>query len=99
MFDKIKNISGLRGVSIIGSSDIASSVIGAIFWLYLASLLGAENYGQLSYFLSIASIASTVSLLGTENVISVYIAKKIKLEATIFLIPIIAGSIASIVLY
>ena len=99
MFDKSKNISGLRGVSIIGSSDIASSVIGAIFWLYLASLLGAENYGQLSYFLSIASIASTVSLLGTENVISVYIAKKIKLEATIFLIPIIAGSIASIILY
>ena len=62
-------------------------------------MLGAENYGQLSYFLSIASIASTVSLLGTENAISVYIAKKIKLEATIFLIPIIAGSIASIILY
>ena len=99
MFDKIKNISGLRGVSIIGSSDIASSAIGAIFWLYLAALLGAESYGQLSYFLSIASIASTASLLGTENVISVYIAKKIKLESTIFLIPIVAGSIASIILY
>ena len=99
MFDKIKNITGLKGVSIIGSSDIVSSAIGSIFWLYLASLLGAENYGQLSYFLSIASIASTVSLLGTENVISVYIAKKIKLESTIFLIPIIAGSIASIILY
>ena len=99
MFDKIKNISGLRGVSIIGSSDIASSIIGAVFWLYLASLLGAENYGQLSYFLSIASIASTASLLGTENAISVYIAKKIKLESTIFLIPIVAGSIASIILY
>jgi O-antigen/teichoic acid export membrane protein len=99
MFDKIKNISGLRGVSIIGSSDIASSIIGAVFWLYLASLLGAENYGQLSYFLSIASIASTVSILGTDNVISVYIAKKVKLESTIFLIPIVAGSIASIILY
>ncbi len=99
MFDKIKNISGLRGVSIIGSSDIASSIIGAVFWLYLASLLGAESYGQLSYFLSIASIASTASLLGTENAISVYIAKKIKLESTIFLIPIVAGSIASIILY
>ncbi len=99
MFDKIKNISGLRGVSIIGSSDIASSIIGAVFWLYLASLLGAESYGQLSYFLSIASIASTVSILGTDNVISVYIAKKIKLESTIFLIPIVTGSIASIILY
>ena len=99
MFDKIKNISGLRGVGIIGISDITSSIIGAVFWLYLAALLGAESYGQLSYFLSIASIASTVSILGTDNVISVYIAKKVKLEATIFLIPIIAASIASIVLY
>ena len=96
---KLKIFSGLRGVSIIGSSDIASSIIGAVFWLYLASLLGAENYGQLSYFLSIASIASVVSILGTDNVISVYVAKKVKLESTIFLIPIVAGSIASIILY
>ena len=99
MFDKIKNISGIKGISIIGLSDIASSIIGVVFWLYLASLLGAENYGHLSYFLSIASITSTISLLGTGNVISVYIAKKIKIEATIFLIPIVAGSIAAVILY
>ena len=99
MFDKIKNISGLRGVSIIGSSDIASSVIGAIFWLYLASLLGAENYGQLSYFLSIASIASTVSLLGTENVMTVLTAKKVKVQSTIYFLVAISGSITSIIIF
>ncbi len=99
MWDKFNNVLSLRGITFIGFSDIASALIGAIFWLYLASLLGAEHYGQLSYFLSIASIASTVSLLGTENMISVYIAKKIKLEATVYLIPIVAGSIASLILY
>jgi O-antigen/teichoic acid export membrane protein len=100
MWDKINDISsGLKGITVIGSSDIASALIGTIFWLYLASLLGAEHYGQLSYFLSIASIASTVSLLGTENVISVYVSKKVKLEATIYLLPIVAGSIASLILY
>jgi len=99
MWDKFNNILALRGITFIGSSDIASALIGAIFWLYLASLLGAEHYGQLSYFLSIASIASTVSLLGTENMISVYVAKKVKLEATIYLLPIVAGSIASLILY
>ena len=88
-WDKIRNISsGLKGLTTIGASDIAGSGIGIIFWFYMASLLGAEQYGQLSYFLSIASIASTISLLGTENVISVYVAKSIKLEATIYLIPI-----------
>ncbi len=99
MWDKFNNFLALRGITFIGSSDIASALIGTIFWLYLASLLGAEHYGQLSYFLSIASIASTVSLLGTENMISVYIAKKVKLEATIYLLPIVAGSIASLILY
>ena len=100
MWDKINDISsGLKGITVIGSSDIASALIGTIFWLYLASLLGAEHYGQLSYFLSIASIASTVSLLGTENVISLYIAKKVKLEATIYLLPIVAGPIASLIRY
>ena len=99
MWDKFNNVLALRGITFIGSSDIASALIGTIFWLYLASLLGAEHYGQLSYFLSIASIASTVSLLGTENMISVYIAKKVKLEATIYLLPIVAGSIASLILY
>lgn len=99
MWDKIKNYSGIKEVTIIGSSDIAGSLIGTIFWFYMASLLGAENYGQLSYFLSIASIASTISLLGTENMISVYIPKSVKIESTIYLIPIIVGSIAAVILY
>ena len=99
-WDKIRNISsGLKGLTTIGASDIAGSGIGIIFWFYMASLLGAEQYGQLSYFLSIASIASTISLLGTENVISVYVAKSIKLEATIYLIPIITGSVAALILF
>ena len=100
MWDKISDISsGLKGITIIGSSDIVGSLIGAVFWFYLASLLGAEQYGQISYFLSIASIASTISLLGTENAVSVYVAKSVKLESTIYLIPIIVGLITGIILY
>ena len=99
-WDKIKNISsGLKGLTIIGASDIVGSVIGAIFWFYMASLLGAEHYGQLAYFLSIASIASTISLLGTENVISVYVPKNVRLESTIYLITIISGLIAALILF
>jgi len=100
MCGKINDISsGLKGITVIGSSDIAGRVIGAVFWFYLVSLLGTEHYGQLSYFLSIASIASTVSLLGTENAISVYVAKNVKLESTIYLFPIIISSIAAVILY
>lgn len=99
-WDKIRNISsGLKGLTTIGASDIAASAIGSVFWFYMASLLGAEHYGQVSYFLSIASIASTISLLGTENTISVYVAKSVKLESTIYLIPITVGLVASLILF
>lgn len=99
-WDKIKNISsGLKGLTIIGASDIVGSVIGAIFWFYMASLLGAEHYGQLAYFLSIASIGSTISLLGTENVLSVYIPKKVRLESTVYLLTIIIGLISALIIF
>ena len=99
-WDKIRNISSeLKGLTTIGASDIAASVIGAVFWFYMASLLGAEHYGQLAYFLSIASIASTISLLGTENVLSVYIPKKVRLESTVYLLTIIIGLIAALIIF
>ena len=97
---KIKNISsGLKGLTIIGASDIVGSAIGVIFWIYMASLLGAEHYGQLAYFLSIASIGSTISLLGTENVLSVYIPKKVRLESTVYLLTIIIGLISALIIF
>ena len=99
-WDKIKNISsGLKGLTTIGISDIIGSGIGVIFWFYMAALLGAQHYGEIAYFISIASIASTISLLGTENVISVYVPKKVQLESTIYLLTIVIGMIAALILF
>ncbi len=98
--DKPKNfLSGLKGLGIIGITDIASSAISALFWFYMATLLGAEQYGQVSYFLSIGSIVSTVSLVGSSNMLSVYLPKNIRLESTLYLIPIIIGLAAFATLF
>jgi len=35
----------IKDVGSIGIADIIASGIGSVFWLYLASLLTAENYG------------------------------------------------------
>ncbi|MDE1769765.1 MAG: hypothetical protein KGI28_04340 [Thaumarchaeota archaeon] len=91
--------TGLRGLATIGIADIASNGIAAIFWFYMASLLGVDAYGKVSYFLAIGSIASTVSLVGASNMLSVYTAKNIKIEAPVFFISIVAGCISSLVLY
>jgi len=99
-FNKIKAlILQLRGLTAIGFSDIVGSAISAIFWLYIASILGAENYGTVSYFLAIGGMASTISLLGSQTTLTVYTAKNVKIESTIYLITIISGIITSTVLF
>ena len=98
-WDKIKNISsGLKGLTTIGASDIVGNGISAVFWFYMASLLGAENYGQISYFLAIAGIASTISLTGAVNTLTVYTAKNVKIESSIYITSLIITSISAIII-
>ena len=93
------DISGLKNIGIIGFGNLVGSAISALFWIYLAALLGAENYGELGYYISIAGIASSVSFIGGPMAITVLTAKKVKIESTIFLLSISASLISALVLY
>lgn len=98
--DKIKDtFFQIKGLTTIGITDIIGSVIASIFWLYIATLLGAENYGHISYFLAIGSIASAISLIGAQQTITVYTAKNVRIEPPVYFITLISGSIISIVLF
>ena len=90
----MKKINDLLSLSI---ANIGGSGLTAIFWFIVAALLVPSEYGQIQYFISIAGLAYLISLVGTGQVISVYTAKKIKLESTLTLLSIITGIIASIV--
>jgi O-antigen/teichoic acid export membrane protein len=97
---KIKDLlRGLKDLSAIGIVDIISTIIGGLFWFYIVTLLDAEQYGQISYLIAIAGLASSVALLGSENTLTIYTAKKIKLQSAVYLITIFAGTIASIVVF
>jgi O-antigen/teichoic acid export membrane protein len=99
-WNSIKNIfSDFRGLIGIGVTDVASSGIAALFWFYIASALGPEPYGKVSYLIAVATLTSTVSLLGSTNMLTVYTAKNVKIESAVYLISIICGLIASIILY
>ena len=78
-----RKFGDLTSISI---ATIVSNAIGAIFWLYMASVLGAEKYGELGYLIAFALIASTISLLGASNTIIVYTAKNVKIQSAIYLI-------------
>ena len=97
---KITNIfDNFRGLSSVGIGNIVSSVIGGIFWLFLAGLIGAEDYGQVSYIIAIAGIACTVSGIGSGNTLIVFTAKKENIQSSIILITLVLSSISSIILF
>ena len=95
----IKNIRGLRSVTLIGSSNIIGSAITSVFWISIASLIGADSYGELSYFLAIIGIAAVIAMIGGGYTMQVYTAKKVKIESSLYLIGIITSAVAAITLF
>ncbi len=95
----IKQIKGLKSISQIGAATAGGNAIAAIFWIYMADLMGQEDYGELGYMLSIAGIASTISILGGQWTMSVYTAKGVRIESSLYFISIITSTITAIVLY
>ncbi len=95
----IKNIRGLKSVTLIGSSNIIGSAITSVFWITIASLIGADYYGELSYFLAIIGIAAVIAMIGGGYTMQVYTAKKVKIESSLYLIGIITSTVAAITLF
>ena len=95
----IKQIKGLKSISQIGAATAGGNAIAAFFWIYMADFMGQEDYGELGYLLSIAGIASTISILGGQWTMSVYTAKGIRIESSLYFISIITSTISAVVLY
>jgi len=95
----IKQIKGLKSISQIGAATAGGNAIAAIFWIYMADLMGQEDYGELGYMLSIAGIATTISILGGQWTMSVYTAKGVRIESSLYFISIITSTVSAIILY
>lgn len=89
----------LIDISSIGTADILASGIAALFWFYIASTLGPEDYGNVTYLISIASLASGISLFGSNYTLMVYSAKKIEIQSSLYLISLVAGIVSSIIVF
>ena len=89
----------LKGLTNIGTADIIGTSITAAFWFYLAILMNPDSFGELHYFISIAAIVSYFTLIGSQNTITVYVAKKIPIQTTFNFISLIGGIIGFVILY
>ncbi len=88
-----------RDLTFFSISTVIANAIGGMFWLYMASLLGTEGYGELSYLISIGILSSTISLAGMSNIMIVYGAKDVKIQSTIFLIGLISSGITASIIF
>ena len=94
-----EKIIGQEDLAAMGVANLVGSGLTAIFWFYLASMINPENYGEIHYFLGIAGMAQMFSLVSTANVVTVYTAKNIKIQSTLFFLTICAGVISSIIVF
>lgn len=92
-FEEIKDLTS------IGAANVGAMGISAIFFLYMASIIGEEGYGHLSYLFAVGNIVGNIALLGSSDVLVVYRSKNVKIQSTIFLIVVIASIIAAIATY
>jgi len=95
-----KRFARIQDLVSLGSFTIIAQIILAGFWIYVASLLGETRYGEVTYFISIANIASVIAFLGAGNTILVYTAKKeTQLQGPIIVTSIVSSLITSFILF
>ena len=94
-----EKIKGMKDLSHIAIANIVGKALAAIFWFFLAALLGAEAYGQVSYLIAAATVVGGLSIVGGTQTITVYTAKKISIQPPIYLIAVILGTIGSVITY
>ena len=90
--------NNLKQLSFIGGADVIGNGITAIFWFFLASQISPDEYGQIFYFIGIASIAGAFVIVGAQNSILVYSAKNIKIESTLYFLSLIFAVVASFII-
>jgi len=96
--DKISKKS-LKDLLALGGSNFASTGIMALFWLYMATFLTKEEYGETGYLMSIAFLGFAFSQFGLGKTVVVYGAKKENVYTAAFSLGLITSAITSVVAF
>jgi len=89
----------LKQISFLGIANIIPTIIAAGFWFYVASLVGDQIYGEITYYLTIAGIASGVTMLGAPSTLNVYAAKGERILPTFSTITFTISAIGAITVF
>lgn len=94
-----RHFSVLKDISFLSVAHMIPTIIAVIFWFYVASLIGNIEYGKITYYITIAGIASGITMLGASNSLAIYAAKGEKLLPSISVIIFTTSAIGAIVVF
>ena len=92
------DLKKIRGFASVGIADIIGTGITAFFWFFIATLMNPEEYGEIFFILGIATMVASFANLAHQNSIVVYVAKKIKIQSTLYFISLCSAVASSIIL-
>jgi len=95
MFFKTK----IKDFMSLGSANFFASLIGGLFWLYIAKILDKTEYGEIGYLISFATLAGGLCIMGFGTLIVVYEPKKENVFPASYVIVVIASAIAAVIAF
>jgi len=100
MWNKLKKLAlSSKDFAMLGSGNVLATAISGIFWFYIATLIGVDSYGEIGYFIAIASLVGVISTVGAQNTITVFTAKGEKIVQELAFVSLLSGLISSIILF
>jgi O-antigen/teichoic acid export membrane protein len=95
----LKHLGFSKGLIYIALGNVLGAALTGFFWLLLASIQSAEDYGKVNFEVAIASLATFGALLGLNTTVTTYTAKgssRIAVQAN--QLVLISGGIAAAVI-
>jgi O-antigen/teichoic acid export membrane protein len=95
---RLRFLSSHKGLIYITLGNLVGAAATGAFWLLLALIQNADQYGKTNYEISIASLAASAALLGLNTTVTTYVAKgssKINVQANQLIL--ISSGIAAII--
>lgn len=106
LLEMVKKGIKTKGFIYVTAGNLISAVLGGLFYLIGARILGVSNYGYVSYYLSLGFFTSSIPILGLSSTISTFYPKEgkdtlLKESALLtFLLAVLVGVVtASIVFF
>lgn len=97
---RIKDIiSNSKGGTALGVSTFSSSMITAVYGILVVPIVGAEGYGTISLYSTIATILGAIVSFGASNSLLVLMPKQIKIFSTISFITLSSAVIIATIIF